>query len=104
MSNLTYSLINGWSNHGGNELFRVDVINGEVQIVGLVVIGSNGVFMQLPVQLRPADNIRFALIGDSSGTKVVLSCVVATTGDVAVENYTAAPSWISLRGIRFTIP
>lgn len=106
---LNQTLLNGWVNHvpeGGNSQFSILPWAGEVVISGLIAGGTSGTIANLSVQIRPDKNLRFIVLGHTGGTNkwVPIEIIIGTDGNITATNYTDAPGYISMDGIRYPIP
>jgi hypothetical protein len=102
---LVPTLINSWTQVATNDPFSVDLTGGRICLRGLVKPGVSATLTTLPVWARPGSNKRFLAQGSNGAAQVAVPVVVATTGDVVVNEVAGGvancTTWLSLSGITY---
>jgi hypothetical protein len=104
-SNSQPALAGTWANVGTEDAYAIKMRAGEVIFEGMVSSGGSNVLTTLPVQLRPARPLRFALLYYTGSVYELSELIVDTTGIVYVmKGAMSSPKYVSLRGVRFALP
>lgn len=97
-----------WANLGGsNDLYSMGTLGGMVRMAGLLIPGSSPTttICTLPVNIRPAANLRFPCLAyNGSVWSVVELLIAAATGVVSISATSPTSSYLSLRGVEWEIP
>lgn len=101
---VTPALLNGWANFGGtNDTFNLDMIGGKFVLSGLIKSGTSGAICTLYANTAPTKALRFICLGYNGTVWAPVEILVDTAGNVGASNYTAASSYLSLRGVEWDI-
>lgn len=99
------SFTNSWANYGsGYQTVQYRKVGDEVQLRGVMKLGSLAAAFTLPTGFRPPATIPFGVLDINSGVFLAYG-EVATTGVVSIVSYSSGGSnaFVDLSSIRFSV-